>query len=374
LFLRALVGVLRYVASRKRIKEFQPSSIKSILIIELSRLGDAILMLQSVARIKSLFPTSSMRILVDQRFEPLLSLFDIKAEIIGVKSPKSLIGLVRAVRTVRSHPVDLAISMSTPRKNALVALSTKSQFKLGYLSYLDSFAPYLFSTAIESFGFKSPVTVRFERENIYERPEKICKVLGMESEGESHTLGIKPDISEEIHNRLVQRNAIPRNHYVVIHPFSGWEFRNWNLGKFIALARKIISDLEYDVVITCEENDVSRVNKPGESIPGLHVFVSSDLGEVAELLRGAALAICNDSGPLHLAAALNVRTVGLFGPAGPALTAPSSANATYMYRRLDCSPCDQRKCVRPEQTCMSLINVDEAYAATVQTLALAANG
>ncbi|HCV42909.1 MAG TPA: hypothetical protein DGH68_05460 [Bacteroidetes bacterium] len=167
---------------------------------------------------------------------------------------------------------------------------------------------------------------------------------------------------------------MPRNHYVVIHPFSGWEFRNWNLGKFIALARKIISDLEYDVVITCEENDVSRVNKPGESIPGLHVFVSSDLGEVAELMRGAALAICNDSGPLHLAAALNVRTVGLFGPAGPALTAPSSANATYMYRRLDCSPCDQRKCVRPEQTCMSLINVDEAYAATVQTLALAANG
>jgi ADP-heptose:LPS heptosyltransferase len=331
-------------------------------------------MLQSVIRLKSLFADAAMRIVVDQRYESLLKMFDIRAEIIGFKNPQSVIGLARALRYVRSTPADLVISMSTPRRNALVALSSKSRFTLGYLAYVDSFAPYLLSTPVESFGFDLPVVVRYGSENIYERPENICRALGLERECIGHSVGVSPVASEDLHKRLVQRKAIPPNKYVVIHPFAGWEFRTWDLGKFFVLAKKIIDQLKYDVVMACEEEDLRRVTNFWGEIPGLHVFVSPDLSEVAGLMRGAALVICNDSGPLHLAAALNIRAVGLFGPAAAALTAPLSANATYLYHKLDCSPCDQRLCIRPEQPCMSLIGVDEVFAATIQTLALTEHG
>ena len=83
------------------------------------------------------------------------------------------------------------------------------------------------------------------------------------------------------------------------------------------------------------------------------------LNELMTLLKHARVYVGTDSGPLHLAAALNVAVVGLFGPAEPRFTAPVVPSASFIFRQVECSPCNQRACVRSNNPCMDLIGVEE---------------
>jgi ADP-heptose:LPS heptosyltransferase len=87
------------------------------------------------------------------------------------------------------------------------------------------------------------------------------------------------------------------------------------------------------------------------------------LDELAKIIAGAKLFIGSDSGPLHLAAAVGTPSVGLFGPASPEITGPLVTMNSYLYKKVECSPCNQKDCVRKWNPCISLISVDEVFEA-----------
>ncbi len=365
---RALIGSLRLVASQKSAEDFDPSSIRSILVIELSRLGDIIAMLPSLARLQSFF-NADMQVLVDMQYVSLLRAIELNVEFIGVANPQSAGGLLHAFRVARKHTVDLSVSMSPPRRNVMVALASDTRYKLGYLSYVDSLTPFLASTSVAAFGFQLPTHAQYALENIYERPAKICSALGIAPMQRDHRANLKPDIFQNIWERLNGKLPIHKSKYVMMHPFTGWEYRNWPLAKFIGLAIRIASELDHDVLISCEEKDATIINSLLVSNPRIRVVASSDLLEVAVLMKKSSLIIGNDSGPLHLAAMMHVPVVGLFGPAPPELTAPPRFRYdAYLYKKVDCSPCDQRKCIRPDGSCMTLHSVDEVFSTVSRVL------
>ncbi|MBM2841875.1 MAG: glycosyl transferase family 9 [Bacteroidetes bacterium] len=365
---RALIGSLRFLASQRGTENLQPSHIRTLLVVELTRLGDVMAMLSSLARFKTFFTNARILVLVDSRFLSLLDSLETGFEFIGISNPQTPTGLIRALRFVRKKPVDLAISMSSPRRNALVVLASNSRFKLGYLTYVDSVTPFLLSTPVQAFGFVLPANLRYAKENIYRRPALICEALGMNENGMLSRIDFKPDRYALVRARLEREGLIPNRDYVLLHAFSGWKFRSWDLSQFVALAGKIHDKLEHDIVMCCEEKDLEKLSSTIPPASPIRVVASSDLLDVAVLMKEAALFIGNDSGPLHLAAALNVRTVGLFGPAPPELTAPESNRGTNLYKRVECSPCDQRKCVRPENPCMGLHEVEDVFAAVATAL------
>jgi heptosyltransferase-2 len=86
------------------------------------------------------------------------------------------------------------------------------------------------------------------------------------------------------------------------------------------------------------------------------------LAELAGLCAGAALAVCNDSGFAHLAAAIGVPTVVLFGSTSSAWTAPLGARVRVLQHAPVCSPCFQRRC-RIGYACLTAIEVDEVESA-----------
>ncbi len=102
---------------------------------------------------------------------------------------------------------------------------------------------------------------------------------------------------------------------VVIHPFSGSARKNWPLHLYRELADRLKCPVEWSA-------------GPEEQLPDATRFTS--LGDLAAWLGGAHLYIGNDSGITHLAAALGVRTIALFGPSSPDTWIPRGENVTVL--------------------------------------------
>ncbi len=124
-------------------------------------------------------------------------------------------------------------------------------------------------------------------------------------------VGANPNIVPQVDiEKSPQRNS------VVIHPFSGSKNKNWPQSSYEALAARIGSAaVEWTVG---PEEKLDRAVRFG------------DLGELASWLSGARLYIGNDSGITHLAAAVGIPTLALFGPTDPAKWAPRGQNVTVL--------------------------------------------
>jgi ADP-heptose:LPS heptosyltransferase len=336
------------------------SAVHSLLVVELTRLGDVLAMLPVMRLLAQQFPDARISLLVDGQYASFLNALDLPCAVYGVERPETVRGFMRAVSLARKLNADLALSMSPPKRNAAVTLASGAARKVGYLTYVDSLTPYLKSTPIEAIGCSLQYYESYGMENIEERSLKVCRALGVQTDGARRGIAVNATVWNRERDALLGERKLPRRPFIVLHPFSGWTFRSWPLERFMEVAETIRARLpEYEVVFLCEKSEAPQlapVQHRYEESRAVHVIVSDDLVRTSIVLKEAALFVGNDSGPLHLAAALGTRVVGLFGPATPALTAPRSAQGRFLYERVECSPCDQCVCVRPERSCMTLIS------------------
>ena len=151
--------------------------------------------------------------------------------------------------------------------------------------------------------------------------------------------------------------------------FPGAEFgpgKRWPWRRFAELARQLRRRLPGARILI--------VVGPKETWLGVRVHEESghvhplagpdlDLGRLAALLAALDLLVTNDSGPMHLAAALGVRCVALFGPTDPRRTAPAGDGHQVLYTDRWCSPCFRRRCPLLHQRCLKDIGVDRVLEA-----------
>lgn len=359
---KAVIALLRYAAARTPIRELRPADIRSIAIAELSRLGDVVSTFSAVSHLRLQYPYAKISFFSDHRFAPLINALDIGIKGKGLAGTNSTVGVYSAIKNIRSLRPDLAISISPSKRNAIVTLASNAPFKVGYLTHIDTLTPYLESTAVEGYGFVLNRHVRFTMQNLTDRSINICTALGVSAGSDFEGISIKREILEAVLKSLRDGQLIGERGYVVIHPFSGWEYRNWPLARFGDLADQLTND----VLFLYEQSDEPMMRELKTRFKGsttVRFFPSGNIVESAVAIQGSVAFVGNDSGPLHLAAALGVRVVGLFGPSSPRLTGPVTPDAVFLYNEVECSPCDQRNCVRPSDPCMRSISTDDVLSA-----------
>ena len=124
--------------------------------------------------------------------------------------------------------------------------------------------------------------------------------------------------------------------------------------------RELSSKLNMQALILGSPSD----EKASEGIPGKNLVGKTTLDEAIALIAGARFVVTNDSGLMHVAAALGRPQVALFGSSSPDQTPPQSPAARVLWLHLECSPCYQRVCPLGHFRCMKELTPDRVLAET----------
>lgn len=160
-------------------------------------------------------------------------------------------------------------------------------------------------------------------------------------------------------NNFIQRN-FNEEKIIGIIPSGGWESKKCEPEKWIEICRAILSEYKVKFLILWGPGDEKDANEIYNSLREHSVLIpETTLGKLAGLINECELVIANDSGPMHIAAALGTPVIGLFGPTNPKAHRPYSVNSAYVIKEdLHCIICNKLSCPYNHE-CMKELPVDE---------------
>lgn len=152
---------------------------------------------------------------------------------------------------------------------------------------------------------------------------------------------------------------------VLVNPGAGWGAKRWPADRFGSVAA-VLNTLGYKVVVNAGPGEEGIAREVIAASGGVAIALNMTLDQLIAAIRRAALVIAGDTGPLHLACALNVPVVGIFGPTDPARNGPFGV--PYRVLRHPESKRDHRRHREPE-TGLLTITVEDVLAAAHELLA-----
>jgi heptosyltransferase-2 len=146
--------------------------------------------------------------------------------------------------------------------------------------------------------------------------------------------------------------------------------KRWPAAHFASLA-KSLAERGYAIWLFGSPKDHAVAEEISQLAPGLcrNLCGATSLGQAVDLLAMTDLVVCNDSGLMHVAAALDRPLVTLYGSSSPGFTPPLSDQADILSLNLDCSPCYKRECPLGHLDCLNKLTPERALAAALKRIA-----
>jgi heptosyltransferase-2 len=143
--------------------------------------------------------------------------------------------------------------------------------------------------------------------------------------------------------------------------------KRWPARHFAALARKL-AETGYAIWLFGSPKDHAIAEEIAQLAPGVcrNLCGATSLGQAIDLLALADFVVCNDSGLMHVAAALDRPLVTLYGSSSPGFTPPLSDQADILSLRLDCSPCFKRDCPLGHLHCLNKLLPEQVFSACLK--------
>jgi heptosyltransferase-2 len=152
--------------------------------------------------------------------------------------------------------------------------------------------------------------------------------------------------------------------------------KQWPPEYFAALAARLAErGVHVWILGSAKETELGHSIAAASRSPQVHNLCGrTELVDAIDLLALASVAVSNDSGLMHVAAAVGTEVIALYGSSTPDFTPPLTARASIHYRRLDCSPCFARDCPLGHRDCLRGIDVESVAASVQRALDRAVSG
>lgn len=149
---------------------------------------------------------------------------------------------------------------------------------------------------------------------------------------------------------------------IIIHPGSGSKKKVWPLDRFLKLTEVLQQHLSSRILVVLGPAEGPETRKTFENErPGFSILARGlSLIQLASVMEGCRLFVGNDSGVSHLAAALGIPTLAIFGPTDPKIWSPRGRNVIVIRREIHCSPCPQERFFQCQHfECLKGIRLEE---------------
>ena len=329
---------------------------RKILVIKPSSLGDIVHSLPFLDSLKRRFPFAEVHWVVARGFHGLLKDHPLVDRLWIIdkdrwkdlsRTPESLRELRELLRSLKAERFDIAVDLQGLFRSALIAYAVRPAPRVGFKEAKE--LSWLFYTHKIAGG---------EKIHAVDRYLKLAFFLGCDLDNLSFPFPPLPEDSPII-------KSLPEE-YVVIAPSAGKEANRWPAERFGELA----SRLPLRSVIISSKGDAFLSEKVLRASRGKAISLAgkTNLLELVDVIRHAIFFVSNDTGPMHIASALNVPVFAIFGPANPVRTGPYGADHTIIREDIACSPCYRKRKCR-DWECMELLTVKRVYRTIMEKMA-----
>lgn len=316
-----------------------------ILLINLKHLGDVILTTPLIPALKAYDPSCFLTFLVDRGMEEAVSGNDCIAEVIALERKKNLgeeLGSQwRLIRKLRESRFDLCLEASANDRGAVLSFLSGAKKRVGFI-------PLRKKQTLRAKLFTHPIPDRSNYKHTVDHHLDLLTPLGIPPGQKEVLFGFSARDVQKVHDALEQAGGKPERPYVVIHPTSRWMFKSWTPEGYARVADYLFYEKGWSVILTCAPADQERSFleeiKAYASFPLLDLGGKLTLRGLGALLAESHLFFGVDTAPMHIAAALKIPTVALFGPSGDHMWGPWGDGHRVIKKDWSCLPCGREGC------------------------------
>jgi heptosyltransferase-2 len=341
-------------------KQIDPKKIKRVVARGTNWVGDAVMTIPALRELRRILPDAHITLFTSTVNKGIFIDADFIDEIIEFKKGKS--GVWEQGKTMRGEDFDLAVLFTNSFSSAAAAKLSKAKFRIGYKNEGRGF---LLTHSLEIPEWRDDRHEIFYYLNIVAELETLLygetKVLENEPRFE---LEVSRERKDEARNILVENGCDLSKRVIALCPGStNSRAKRWPAESYAALADKLTTEFDANVILIGGPDDVEVSQNVAKLTKYEPVILTgkTSLSEAAAALGICDLLVSNDTGPAHIAAALAIPALVIFGPTNPKTTRPFPANAEVIRKDVDCSPCMLRDCPI-DHRCMTRISVDEVFA------------
>jgi lipopolysaccharide heptosyltransferase I len=324
-----------------------PSPPRRILLIKPSAIGDVVHALPVLNLLRRKWPDAHIAWLLTPACADLLDGHPLLSEVIlferrrfgrGWREPAAAAGLVSFMKRLRRGEFDLVIDLQGLFRSGWMAWQTRAPVRIGF-SNARELAPIFYTHRVD---------VGTTEQHAIDRYLKVTAALGC---GDS-PVEFPFHVTDE--DRRHVESLVPADQpYAVLIPGTNWLTKRWPADRFAMLVKPLRDRFGLATVTAGSPDEVELASQISGAI---NVAGKTTLRQLVALLQRASLVVANDSGPMHIAAALGRPLVTPFGPTNPVRTGPYRRDDAVLRLDLPCSPCYSRTCTH--QSCLQWLDVE----------------
>ena len=324
--------------------------LRRVLLIRLSSLGDILLMTPLLNLLRSTCPQAQIDVLIKAEYRDLLRAHPAITRLLPLDSRQPLL---YTLRRLRANRYDLALDLHCTPRSQLLLQMLRAHRKLTYNKRVLRRA-LLVRLGWNTLGSMTPVP------ELYAAP---LRRLGLKGHLGPPTMHLDPGSTQamEAHIARCLPEAFNRP-LLALAPGARWPTKRWPVERFAAMAQELAQERGAAVVILGGPDEAQLASALCDSldVPVINGAATLSLMHSAALLSRCRLLVSNDSGLMHMATALQVPVVAIFGPTVQEFGFyPFQARAEVVSEQLPCRPCSTKgsmRCPRVHHACMQDIS------------------
>ncbi len=333
----------------------------NVLIIQLGDIGDVVLTTPAIRAVAENFAEAKVYACVWDKAAGLLEGNEFLEGVIPVSKPKG--GLreqikhqIDYIKKLRSLDIKVAVDLRTGTRGTFASVLSGAKIRLG-------------RWAGDNRPWRNPLythLVYLDKEEIpqyaAEHHLNVLKPFDFNVSDRYPFLTVTRAMSDKAAQLLSETGCSSDEMPVALHPFSLWSYKEWGLEKSAALIDYIWDNFNQKTVITGGPADMDKAlqiealckQKP------INLAGKTGIGDLAGIYSKCGFFIGVDSAALHIAAAVNTPTVGLYGPSSSTTWAPRGKMHVVAKKNWDCVPCRNKGCDDSEKSrCIDEFTLEE---------------